>query len=75
VGKIKFRVQGSELHLAIPRKLLGKARGDAAVSFDFKWADNLQQPSEVMDFFISGDVAPEGRFKYRYRTADVSRRN
>ena len=75
VGKIKFRVQGNELHLAIPRKLLGKARGDAAVSFDFKWADNLQEPSEVMDFFISGDVAPEGRFKYRYRTAGVSRRN
>jgi len=68
VEKINFRVQGNELHLAIPRKVLGQARGALPVRLDFKWADNLQQPGEVMDFFLSGDVAPEGRFKYRYAT-------
>jgi hypothetical protein len=26
----------------------------------------VQQPGDVMDFFVNGDVAPEGRFKYRY---------
>jgi hypothetical protein len=34
-------------------------------NFDFKWADNLQHPSDVMNFYISGDVAPEGKFNYR----------
>jgi hypothetical protein len=34
-------------------------------NFDFKWADNLQHPCDVMDFYISGDVAPEGKFNYR----------
>ena len=35
-------------------------------AIDFKWADNLQHPGEVSDFYLSGDVAPEGRFVYRY---------
>jgi hypothetical protein len=23
-------------------------------------------PGDIIDFYLSGDVAPEGRFKYRY---------
>ena len=42
------------------------AHGGTKTAIDFKWADNLQQPGEVMDFYLSGDVAPEGRFNYRY---------
>jgi hypothetical protein len=38
------------------------------MSFDFKWTDNLQRPGDVMDFYLSGDVAPEGRMNYRYVT-------
>lgn len=66
VMKMKFRVEGNELHLAIPRKVLAQTKGKKPVALDFKWADNLQQPGEVMDFLLSGDVAPDGRFKYRY---------
>lgn len=54
-----------ELQLMIPRASLGLG-GGAKTSLDFKWADNLQRPGEVMDFYVSGDVAPEGRFMYRY---------
>jgi hypothetical protein len=43
-----------------------EAYGAATLTLDFKWADNLQQPGDVMDFYVSGDVAPQGRFKYRY---------
>jgi hypothetical protein len=68
VAQLKFRVQGNELHLAIPRKALGVGKGAEPVKLDFKWADNLQQPGEVMDFYLSGDVAPDGRFKYRYQS-------
>jgi hypothetical protein len=66
VTPVEFRVQGHELQLAIPRAALGLAAGDTRVKFDFKWADNLQHPGDVMDFYLSGDVSPPARFNYRY---------
>ncbi|NPU98470.1 MAG: hypothetical protein HPY51_14840 [Candidatus Omnitrophica bacterium] len=63
---LNFKAAGNELHLAIPRSALGLPDDLTAVALDFKWADNLQRPGEIMDFYLSGDVAPEGRFKYRY---------
>ena len=66
VAAISFRVSGNELQLAIPRAALGLPKGSAGFTLDFKWADNLQTPGDIMDFFVSGDVAPEGRFNYRY---------
>jgi len=66
IAKVPFRVAGNELHLAIPRESLGVLRGQTGLSLNFKWADNLQHPGDVMDFYTSGDVAPEGRFQYRY---------
>jgi hypothetical protein len=74
VGKVRYRAAGNELHLAVPRAALGLAPhgGDVGrppdVSIDFQWADNVQKPGDVMDFYTSGDVAPEGRFRYRYST-------
>ncbi len=68
VVDIRMRVNGNELQLAIPRSALGLVNGKADVSLDFKWADNLQKPGDIIDFYLSGDVAPEGRFNYRYTT-------
>src|SRR5690242_17913963 len=68
VAPVSFRVKGNELHLAIPRTALRLPEGKAQLSFDFKWTDNLQRPGEIMDFYLSGDVAPEGRMNYRYVT-------
>ena len=65
VADIEMRVDGNEMHLVIPRAALGIA-DDAGFTLNFKWADNLQQPGDIMDFYVSGDVAPEGRFKFRY---------
>jgi len=65
VGAVASRVGDRELVLMIPRAALGMERG--GFSLDFKWADHLQRPGEVMDFYLSGDVAPEGRFRFRYR--------
>jgi len=56
------------LELAIPRQALGLKNGRGAVKFDFKWADNLQRPGDIMDFYLDGTVAPEGRFNFRYET-------
>lgn len=65
VAKIKMRAAGNDLHLAIPRLLLHLPNADP-MSINFKWADNLKRPGDVMDFYLGGDVAPEGRFMYRY---------
>jgi len=62
------RAEGSELQLAIPRRLLYAAAGQEPRSVDFKWADNLQHAGDVMDFYNSDDVAPAGRFRFRYET-------
>ena len=66
VARVNLRVVDKEIQLAVPRKALGLTKSPTRVSLDFKWADNLQRPGDVMDFFLSGDVAPEGRFKFRY---------
>ncbi len=67
VADVPMRVRGNELYLAIPRAALGLADGD--ITLDFKWADGLPQLAGPMDFYIKGDVAPEGRFRYRYITS------
>jgi hypothetical protein len=54
------------LQLAIPREALGFRQRGNKTAFAFKWADPLQLPGEIMDFYLSGDVAPEGHFSYRY---------
>jgi hypothetical protein len=66
VAPVRYRVAGSELHLAIPRAALGLPEGKKRPSLDFKWADNIQHPGDIMDFYVCGDVAPAGRFMYRY---------
>ena len=66
VCPVHYRLAGQEVHLAIPRSAIGLPRDTNSLALDFKWTDHLLQPMDVMDFYISGDVAPEGRFKFRY---------
>jgi len=68
VAPVSLQVAGNQLQLAIPRKALGLKVGHSAVRLDFKWADNLKHPGEIMDFYLDGTVAPEGRFNFRYET-------
>lgn len=65
VAKVQFNVQGNELMISVPRAPLGLAGSDT-FALEFKWWDNAQKPGDIMDAYLSGDVAPEGRFKYRY---------
>jgi hypothetical protein len=66
VAPVSMQVVGNEMQLAIPRKALGLESGRHGTQFDFKWADNLQRVGDVMDVYIDGEVAPEGRFNFRY---------
>lgn len=66
VVPVDVRVEGCEMQLCVPRSAIGLPDGASSAAFDFKWADNLQSPGDVQDFYLSGDTAPEGRFMYRY---------
>lgn len=67
VAKVQLTVSGNELMLAVPRTALGLPEGEA-IAFDFKWWDNPQKPGDIMDVYLSGDTAPDGRFNYRYQS-------
>ena len=65
VAEVPYSVEGSELELKIPRRLVGLTSD--ALTFDFKWADNPQSLSDFTIFCTTGDTAPNRRFNYRYR--------
>ena len=67
VAPVSYRVKGNEIQIAIPRRALGLKLGTSALALDFKWVDNCQHPGDIMDFYLSGDVAPIARFSYRYK--------
>lgn len=77
VGDAPSRAKGNALELSIPRALLGGmplasevlASTRAPLRFDFKWADNLPDNPDAMDFYSEGDVAPNTRFNYRFDEA------
>jgi hypothetical protein len=64
VGEIDFVVNRNAMELKIPRSILGLV--DNKVDIEFKWSDNMQEDGDIMDFWVNGDVAPSGRFNYRY---------
>ncbi len=64
VGDLDYAVSGNKMEIKVPKKMLGI---DATADFGFKWSDNMQNENDIMDFWINGDVAPSGRFNYRYR--------
>ncbi|MBX3256773.1 MAG: hypothetical protein KF862_21735 [Chitinophagaceae bacterium] len=62
-GEVDYAVQGNKLEIKVPKALLG-ITGEP--DFEFKWSDNMQQPNDIMDFWLYGDVAPAGRFNFHY---------
>lgn len=70
---IPYAVEGKKFELKIRRDLLGLASGSGPFGMDFHWADNLQTPGDLHDFFTSGDSAPDRRYNYRYQTAKQNR--
>jgi hypothetical protein len=73
VALLPYRTAANELHLAIPLQALVTGDHSQATRIDFKWADHLDRPGDIMDYYASGDVAPEGRFSYRATLAPASR--
>ncbi|MBK5196013.1 MAG: hypothetical protein JJE08_08315, partial [Proteiniphilum sp.] len=63
-GDASYKVSGKQMEIKIPRSVL--TLENKKLNFEFKWADNIQEAGEIMDFYLSGDVAPAGRFNYIY---------
>ena len=66
VAEARYADGGNELQLAIPRAVLGLDPAKGPIKLAFKWADNIPNSGDILDFLDHGDVAPNGRFKYRF---------
>ncbi len=79
VADVRYRVDGKYMVVEIPKSLLGlTAETWNDFTLNFTWTDNVHNEGnydtftgDIMDFYISGDVAPGARFKFSYiSTAD-----
>ncbi|MBQ9431870.1 MAG: hypothetical protein IJU44_10000 [Kiritimatiellae bacterium] len=64
--EVPMRLDGKTLSVTIPRKTLGLQ--GRKIDLHFKWADNTiwDNADGMLDFYLHGDAAPDGRFLYRY---------
>ena len=81
VGDVEYTVDGKYMQVKVPKTMLSLEGYDFTVNFawtdnvhdeadagergdaDYKYT---QFSGDIMDFYISGDVAPGGRFKFSY---------
>jgi hypothetical protein len=66
IGDVPLRLDGNQLMLSIPRKLIGLDKPDQPLNFEFKWSDHCQPGDEINAFTLSGDAAPNFRFNYLF---------
>lgn len=81
VGEVDYTVNGKYMQVKVPKSMLSLVGYDFTINFtwtdnvhdeadagakgdtDYKYT---KFSGDIMDFYISGDVAPSGRFKYSY---------
>jgi hypothetical protein len=81
VGEVEYTVSGKYMQVKVPKTMLNISGYDFTVNFawtdnvhdeadagargdaDYKYTTFS---GDIMDFYISGDVAPSGRFKFSY---------
>ncbi len=81
VGEVDYTVSGKYMQVKVPKSMLGLSGYDFTVNFTWtdNVHDQADQGAagdtdytyttfsgDIMDFYVSGDVAPSGRFKYSY---------
>ncbi len=71
VTDVKYKVDGKYMAVEIPKSALGLTGDDYTVNF--AWTDNVHDEGDysvfsgdILDFYLSGDVAPGARFKFSY---------
>lgn len=63
-GSAQYRVYGNVMLCAVPLSALGLTSDSCYIQF--KVTDNVQNPGDIMDYYVSGDNAPIGRLSYAY---------
>ena len=61
-GIVPYRIEGNQMHIAVPRTLLGL--NGKPVMLEFKWSDTATMDGSVTPFYTDGDIAPIGRANY-----------
>ncbi|MBQ7378181.1 MAG: hypothetical protein IJW70_00710 [Clostridia bacterium] len=71
VADCAYTVDGRYMTIKVAKSDLGLSGNDFTINFS--WTDNVHDEGDytkfsgdIMDFYISGDVAPGARFKYSY---------
>ena len=71
VADVKYKLDGKTLVVEIPKSALGLEGNDYTINF--AWTDNVHDEGDyskfsgdILDFYLSGDVAPGARFKFSY---------
>jgi hypothetical protein len=65
ISQVNVKTETNKLMYSFPTDLISDQ--NSALNFEFKWSDNMQQ-EDPMDWYLNGDVAPEGRLNYIYQT-------
>ena len=63
-GEADYKVFGNVMVVTVPLSLLGLTADDCYIRF--KVCDNVQDPGNIMSYYVTGDSAPIGRFAYSY---------
>ena len=87
VGEVDYTVDGKYMQVKVPKSMLNLSGYDFTINFtwtdnvhdeddagargdaDYKYT---KFSGDIMDFYISGDVAPSGRFKYSYISTNAN---
>ena len=87
IGEVDYTVDGKYMQVKVPKSMLNLNGYDFTINFtwtdnvhdeddagergdtDYKYT---KFSGDIMDFYISGDVAPAGRFKYSYISTNAN---
>ena len=77
VADCAYTVDGRYMTVKVAKSDLGLSGNDYTINFS--WTDNVHDEGDetkfsgdIMDFYISGDVAPGARFKYSYISTEAN---
>lgn len=66
VGKARYVVNGEVMQFEVPRESIGLQDNTGKEYFYFKVADEVENPSNIMNYYTSGKSLPLGRLSYIY---------
>ncbi|MCU0242677.1 MAG: hypothetical protein MUF51_09685 [Vicinamibacteria bacterium] len=64
--EIKLNTHGVLLYVDPLKAKAGERLDYQGLDIEFKWIDNAQKPGDILNAYLDGDAAPDGRFRYRY---------